>query len=57
MGIEKHENVGKTSEPKDDAVCTKEKLPGKKKRKSSVEKCLDAMFDKMKQTADADFER
>ena len=29
----------------------------RKKRKSSIEKSLDAVFDKMKQTADADFER
>ena len=40
-----------------DAVCTKDKLPEKKKRKSSIEKSLDAVFDNMKQTADADFER
>ncbi|CAB3990839.1 Hypothetical predicted protein [Paramuricea clavata] len=45
---EKPEDVGKASKPA-------EKLPGKKK--SNIEKNLDIVFDKMKQTADTDFEK
>lgn len=46
-----------TGKPKEIVASTKDKLPGKKKRKSSIEKSLDIVFDKMKQTADTDFER
>lgn len=49
-GADEQEDTGQTSRAKD-------KLPAKKKRKSSIGKSLDVVFDKMKQTADADFER